>query len=175
MRSFISTLGRDQLFFWRLDRKKHASTWDSGEGAFRVGGRWNSGGTRCVYCSLEPSTAILEVAVHVGFAALNATPHVLTKARITDPSALHICQTDEIPNANWLVPGATRLGQQAFGDNLLTTHSFIALPSVVSPNSWNLIFMPPKVTSDYVLEDQIPFALDPRLDPLPAPPLAATR
>ncbi|HKO89748.1 MAG TPA: RES domain-containing protein [Polyangiaceae bacterium] len=169
MTSFISALGRDQLFFWRLDRKRHASTWESGEGAFRAGGRWNSVGTRCVYCSLEPSTAILEVAVHIGFAALNATPHVLTKARITAPSALHICKRDEIPNANWLVPGATSVGQQSFGDGLLTLHKFVALPSVVSPSSWNLIFMPSSAISNYVLEEQSPFALDPRLDPLPAP------
>ena len=165
MTTFISALERDQLFFWRLDRRTYASTWDSGEGAFRVGGRWNRVGTRCVYCSIEPSTAILEVAVHVGFNALNATPHVLTKARITDPSALHVCSRADIPNAHWLIPGATSAGQQSFGDGLLASHKFIAIPSTVAPGSWNLIFVPSNASGSYVLEEQFPLALDPRLDP----------
>jgi RES domain-containing protein len=169
MTSFVSALGRDQLFFWRLDREKHAPTWDSGEGAFQVGGRWNSAGTRCVYCSLEPATAVLELAVHVGFTALNSTPYVLTRARMTNLSALHICQRGDVPNANWLVPGAVSAGQRAFGDNLLARHEFVVLPSVVAPQSWNLIFQPSSATGGYVVEEQSPFALDPRLDPLPAP------
>jgi RES domain-containing protein len=168
MTNFVSALGRDQLLFWRLDRKKHVPTWDSGEGAFQVGGRWNSVGTRCVYCSLEPSTAILEVAVHVGFTALNSTRYVLTRARITESSALHICQPRDIPNANWLVPGAGSAGQRLFGDALLGTHQFVALPSVVSPQSWNLIFIPSSASGSYILEEQLPFALDPRLDPVSA-------
>lgn len=165
MTTFISALRRDELVFWRLDRKRYAPTWDSGEGAFRAGGRWNTKGTRCVYCALEPSTAVLEVAVHVGFAALNATPYVLTKASITDPATLHIVQPSDIPNANWLVPGATSAGQQAFGGALLAAHKFIAIPSTVVPQSWNLIFTPAVAIGGYVLESQDPLALDPRLDP----------
>jgi len=168
MTSFVSALARDQLFFWRLDRQAHAGTWDSGEGAFRAGGRWNGPGTRCVYGSLEPATAILEVAVHVGFPALNATRYVLTKARITDPSALHILQRGDVPNANWLVPSAPSAGQRAFGESLLGKHKLIALPSTVSPESWNLVFTPSAAAGSYVFEEQIPFALDPRLDP-PSP------
>jgi RES domain-containing protein len=49
---------------------------------------------------------------------------------------------------------------------LLGSQKFVALPSVVSPQSWNLIFIPSRVTGDYVLEEQTPFALDPRLDPV---------
>ncbi|HXS16574.1 MAG TPA: RES domain-containing protein [Polyangiaceae bacterium] len=165
MTPFISALGRDQLLFWRLDRKQHAPTWDSGEGAYRVGGRWNSPGERCVYCSLDASTAILEMAVHVGFTALNAQSHVLTRVRITDPATLFICQRTDLPNTHWLVPGATSRAQRAFGDALLGQHQFIALPSVVAPQSWNLIFAPAQVAGAYVVEEQVPLALDPRLDP----------
>ncbi len=175
MTDFIAALSRDQLLFWRLDRKQHARAWDSGEGAFRVGGRWNSPGSRCVYCSLEPSTAILEVAVHVGFAALNAQSFILTRVRITDPSALFICHPSGIPDPNWLVPGATRGDQRSFGDTLLGSHKFIALPSVVSPQSWNLIFTPSRVASAYAVEEQVPLVLDPRLDPpvIPSKPSLA--
>lgn len=43
-------LGGTDLIARRLDQVVHASTWDNGEGAYRVGGRWNSKGTRAVYC-----------------------------------------------------------------------------------------------------------------------------
>jgi RES domain-containing protein len=64
-------LGGKDLVAWRLDLAQFGETWASGEGAFRVGGRWNSRGVRAVYCSIDPSTAILEVAVHKGFRALD--------------------------------------------------------------------------------------------------------
>ncbi|TIQ24785.1 MAG: RES domain-containing protein, partial [Mesorhizobium sp.] len=61
-----AALGGSDLVGWCLDQAAFAPTWDSGEGAYRVGGRWNSRGVRAVYCSIDPSTAILEVAVHKG-------------------------------------------------------------------------------------------------------------
>jgi RES domain-containing protein len=63
----VEPLGGGKLIAWRLDQARFASTWDSGEGAFQVGGRWSSNGVRVVYCALDPATAILEVAVHKGF------------------------------------------------------------------------------------------------------------
>ena len=45
-------LGGTELVAWRLDVAKHATIWDSGEGAYLVGGRWNSKGVRAVYCSI---------------------------------------------------------------------------------------------------------------------------
>ena len=74
--------GGDGLVAWRLDQRIHATTWDSGEGAFREGGRWNSKGVRAVYCALDPATAILEVAVHKSFKTLDTIPYVITAARI---------------------------------------------------------------------------------------------
>jgi hypothetical protein len=67
-------LGGSELIAWRLDQAAYAPNWDSGEGAHRVGGRWNSKGVRAVYCSLDPSTAILEFAVHKGSRALDTVP-----------------------------------------------------------------------------------------------------
>ena len=45
-----AALGGTTLVAWRLDEKKLAATWDSGEGARRFGGRWNSIVTRTLYC-----------------------------------------------------------------------------------------------------------------------------
>ncbi len=157
--------GGSALLAWRLDQQIHAPTWDSGEGAFQVGGRWNSKGIRAVYCSFDPATAILEVAVHKGFKVLDTVPYVITAARIADVGEVHIVKHDAVPNSNWLRPGVPSAGQQAFGDNLLRRHRFVAIPSTVSTHSWNLIFDPLKAAGFYSLEFQEPFALDTRLHP----------
>src|SRR5262249_8742530 len=139
--------------------------WDSGEGAYKVGGRWNSRGLRAVYCSIDPATAILEIAVHKGFRALDTVEHVLTAATIMDTSSVHVVHAASFPNPNWLRPGIPSAGQQAFGDELLTRHRFIVIPSVVSTHSWNLIFVSTAAAGSYRLKAQEPFALDPRLHP----------
>src|SRR5258706_9619275 len=107
-------LGGSELVAWRLDVAIFGPSWDSGEGAYRVGGRWNSRGVRAVYCSIDPSTAILEVAVHKGFHALDTVPHVLTATTISEPPAVHVVDPVSIPNPNWLRPGIPSAGQQAF-------------------------------------------------------------
>lgn len=157
--------GGSGLVVWRLDQRIHAATWDSGEGAFRDGGRWNSKGVRAVYCSLDPATAVLEVAVHKGFKVLDTVPHVITAATIVDVLEVHIAKSDDVPNPNWLRPGIPSAGQQAFGDDLLRSHRFVAIPSAVSTHSWNLIFDPIKAAGFYSLDFQEPFGLDNRLNP----------
>uniref|UniRef100_A0A9E7ZLA3 RES domain-containing protein n=1 Tax=Bosea sp. NBC_00436 TaxID=2969620 RepID=A0A9E7ZLA3_9HYPH len=158
-----SALGGAELVAWRLDQAIFASTWDSGEGAYRVGGRWNSAGVRVIYCALDPATAILEVAVHKGFLVLDMVPHVMTAATITNIADVHVVTPDRIPNPNWLRPGIPSAGQQAFGDGLLREHGFVVVPSVVSTHSWNLLFT--AGSSGYELKAQDPFALDTRLHP----------
>lgn len=158
-------LGGTQLVAWRLDQAGFAPTWDSGEGAYRVGGRWNSAGLRAVYCALDPSTAILEVAVHKGFYALDTVPHVMTAALITDVAGVHVVQPETVPNPNWLRPGIPGAGQQAFGDALLRRHRFVVIPSAVSTHSWNLIFQAGPATGAYAVQSQERFALDTRLHP----------
>jgi RES domain-containing protein len=160
-----ASLGGTGVFAWCLDHAEHAATWDSGEGAFLVGGRWNSRGVRAVYCSIDPATAILEVAVHKGFRALDTVPHVLTEIEISDPAGVFVVQPTAIPNANWLKPGIPSAGQQEFGDRLLLSHQFVVIPSVVSTASWNLIFVAAKAAGAYAMKSQRPFALDTRLHP----------
>lgn len=158
-------LGGMGVVAWRLDQAIHSATWDSGEGAFRQGGRWNSRGVRAVYCSLDPATAILEVAVHKTFRVLDTVSHVLTSLSIVDPATVHVVQPADVPNPNWLAPGIPGAGQQEFGDDMLVKHLFFVIPSAVSTNSWNLIFDPTRAAGGYVLETQKPFALDTRLHP----------
>jgi RES domain-containing protein len=156
-------LGSGELVFWRLDEAIHAPNWDSGEGSYLAGGRWNPIGTRAVYASLDPATAILELAVHRTLRALDTTPHVLTQARLVDPTQVHVVESSRVPNPNWLKPGTPSAGQQDFGGGLLKAHAFVLLPSVVSSHSWNVIFDPVKTTGFYDRVGQERFALDPRL------------
>ena len=155
----------DAILFWRLDKKTRAPSWDTGKGAESVGGRWNPKGYAVVYGSVDPSTAVLEVAVHNGFDALDAVPHVLTCAEILDVHDVHVVEASTFPNSNWLAPGTPGHSQQLFGKSLLQQHPFIAIQSAVLPQSWNLIFNPVMASSKYKLRSQEPYALDTRLNP----------
>jgi RES domain-containing protein len=156
-------LGGTELVAWRLDHARHAANWDSGEGAFLFGGRWNSPGTRIVYCSIDPATAILEVAAHAGLAALDVTPRTLTSLVVDTPAAIHVVQPEDVPNSRWLLPADVSVEQQEFGDALLAEHKLVLMPSVVSSNSWNLLVSLPGAVGSYHQRQQEPFAFDPRL------------
>lgn len=157
------------LIVWRLEREKHFPTWNSGEGAFQVGGRWSPVGRRAIYTSLEPSTAILEVAVHKGFDVLDTDLHRLLKIEISgDPASIKVVQPADVPNPNWLRPGTVSAGQQAFGDALLQSHGIVAFPSVVSSRSWNLVIDVGTAVRRFALLADERFALDTRLA---SPPL----
>lgn len=156
-------LGSGALVAWRLDMAIHAAGWNSGEGAFRVGGRWNRPGTRAVYASLDPATAILEVAVHKGFGVLDSVPHVLTAFELADVTRLEILRPDRVPDPDWLRPGIPSPDQQAFGDAHLAAAGGFAIPSVVSSRSWNLVLAPGAAGPGLALLEQEPFMLDPRL------------
>lgn len=159
---------------WRLDRAAFGDTWDSGQGAWLFGGRWSSRGVRAVHCAIDPATAILEVAVHNGFKALDTVPHVLTSLTVTDPARVHVVDPLDVPNPNWLRPGTPSAGQQQFGDALLSQFGFIVIPSVVSTHSWNLVFTAPAASGAYAWRSQEPFALDTRLHP-PTPGRSPSR
>lgn len=156
-------LGGGEFVAWRLDPAIHQTTWDSGVGAAKRGGRWNSAGIRAVYCSLDPATAIIEVAVHVGFDDLDSVPRVLTSIAVLAPASIHVVNPSDVPNPNWLRPGRPTANQQRFGDALLADHGMFVIPSAVSSRSWNLIFSAGVSSKAYSLREQERFALDTRL------------
>lgn len=155
--------GPGDLVIWRLDRERHAAAWSSGEGAYLGGGRWNSKGVRAVYCSIDPATAMVEVAVHKGFDVLDTEPHVLTEVHVLDVVGARVVEPADIPNPNWLRPGTVSRGQQRFGDALLAAHPIIVIPSVVSQNSWNVVLTPAAAAGFCRTLSQERFALDTRL------------
>lgn len=154
-----------ELAAWRIDAQRFAATWDSGTGAEQLGGRWNPKGVKAVYCSLDPSTCLVESAVHRGFKVLDSSPHVLTRLVVTQPSALRVVMPDEIPNPAWLAGGIPSAHQQAWGASLLAAHGLILVPSAVSRHSWNLILEPVIAREFYALVSQERLSVDTRFNP----------
>ena len=162
-------LGGTELVAWRLDAAEYLPTWDTAEGSFRVGGRWNSAGRRVLYAALDPATAILEVAVHKGFDALDVRAHVLISLDVVQPARVHLVDVAQIPNGNWLRPGAVSRNQQAFGDSLLASHPIVLIPSVVSTHSWNVLIDVVAAAGMFKLRAHERFSLDTRLTPPTSP------
>lgn len=69
-----------------------------GEGARRVGGRWDSKGTRVLYMSENRSLAVLEILVHLS--ASLPDRHVLGAADIPNEATLEMLDESRLP-ANW--------------------------------------------------------------------------
>jgi RES domain-containing protein len=147
---------------WRLDAAIRGSVWDNGIGAELAGGRWNPKGVRVVYCSLDPATTILESAVHRGFKVLDTQPFVLTAFTVVDPAAVKVVAPKDVPNPAWLHAGIPSAGQQDWGAALLGAHPFVALPSVVSRFSWNVMFRPDRAAGLYAMLGQERLVLDAR-------------
>ncbi|MVV49693.1 RES domain-containing protein [Pseudomonas sp. PB120] len=148
---------------WRLDREVFKDTWNSGAGAQQSGGRWNPPGRRVIYASADPSTAILEVAAHVGFDTLDRVPHVLTCFEVLDSDLIKVVQPEDMPNPNWFIASQTSPNQQQFSDELLAQHPFVLIPSVVTRHSWNLLVSCDLAIDHFKLVSQERFGLDTRL------------
>lgn len=165
----LEAVSGGHLTCWRLEREIYFSGWEKGEGAYQFGGRFSSKGRRVIYTSLEPSTAIMEVAVHKGFHVLDTDPHVLMSISIPIAAGdITIVQPADVSNPNWLRPGYPSPNQQQFGDTQLDKTGILLLPSVVSSHSWNCLIDVarfPNLAS--YLKSQERFALDTRLVPSP--------
>jgi RES domain-containing protein len=169
LRSGSAKRAKDDLVVWRLERSIYVPTWHCGEGAYQVGGRWSPAGRRVIYCSIDPATAILEVAVHKTFKTLDTVPHKLLSIEITQPKNVHVLDLSTVPNKNWLRSGTVSAGQQAFGAQLLDKHPLLVAPSVVSAHSWNLLIDVDSAPGMHALLASEDFDLDTRLHP-PAKP-----
>ena len=154
-----------RLTTWRLETSKHFANWQTAEGAFLFGGRWSSPNRRVLYTSLDPSTAILEVAVHKGLRTLDAVAHTLIQIEVAPIKRVFKLDPARVPNAHWLRPGTISKDQQLFGDALLKAHGLVLIPSVVSTHSWNLLIDVDAAKTQFKLKSSEAFALDPRLNP----------
>ena len=113
--------------------------------------------------SLDPSTAILEVAVHKGLRTLDAVAHTLIQIEVAPIKRVFKLNPTSASHAHWLRPGTVSKDQQLFGDALLKAHGLVLIPSVVSTHSWNLLIDVDVAKSQFKLKSSEAFALSPSL------------
>ena len=146
---------------WRIVKAKYADSAFSGEGASRVGGRWNSRGQWVVYTSGTLSLAALELLVH-----LNPPVHFdwIAMAAEFDAGLVETLDSSLLP-AEWRrfpVPASTG----DFGDAWLSEarSAVLAVPSVIVPGENNFLLNPAHPDFQKIaISPPRPFAFDPRL------------
>lgn len=102
-----------------------------GEGAHRVGGRWNSKGTRVLYMSENRSLSVLEILVHL--APSLPDRYVLGTADIPRDAAVEILDESRL-SANWsTLDPREQGGTRQIGDEWVAEQRSLILcvPSVV--------------------------------------------
>ena len=151
------------LSLWRISKRKYVATAFSGEGARRVGGRWNSRGQGMVYTSGTLSLAALEVFVHM---EVEDVATMLAWIRLDVPTEVKIeyLEVAQLPPDWRNIPAPAVLA--IMGDNWFRSGAtaILAVPSVVIPLEFNYLINPSH--PDFVklaVESPQPFELDPRL------------
>jgi RES domain-containing protein len=151
------------LSLWRISKRKYADTAFSGEGARRVGGRWNSRGQGMVYASGTLSLAALEVFVHM---EVEDVATMLAYIRVDVPAQVKIeyLEVAQLPPDWRNIPAPAILA--TIGDRWFKSSStaILAVPSVVIPMEFNYLINP--LHPDFMrLTVKTPqsFELDPRL------------
>ncbi len=144
---------------YRISNKKYTEHLN-GEGAYRVGGRWNSKGVRMVYTSTSIALASLEVLVH--------------SDGIPIPNGM-ILLTFEVPNRYIQFLEKLPLGwnevppkgaAKAAGDEFINSNKLLGLkvPSAIIPEEYNVLLNPLHLHMDKVeLVSQREYAFDGRL------------
>jgi RES domain-containing protein len=151
------------LSLWRISKRKYADTAFSGEGARRVGGRWNSRGQGMVYTSGTLSLAALEVLVYM---EVEDVTTMLAYIRVDVPTEVKIeyLEVAQLPPDWRNIPAPAILANM--GDRWFRSGAtaILAVPSVVIPQEFNYLINPSH--PDFVkltVKLAQPFELDPRL------------
>ena len=153
---------------FRLVRAPYAGRALDGEGARRLGGRWNAPGTPVVYCAASRALAVLEALVH-----LHRTSR-LHDFRFVEvgfaPGDVETVELGELP-ADWRAspaPAVLRGRGEAWARAGRTP--VLAVPSVVVPEERNYLLNPRHPGFDGLRRSApVPFELDPRLVVAPEP------
>jgi RES domain-containing protein len=146
---------------WRIVKEKHAATAFTGEGAAKVGGRWNSRGVAVVYTSGTKALAALENLVHLNPPVL--FNYVVIRIEFEEDLVARVALTDLPPD--WRVeppPASTR----QFGDAWVRTgaSAILALPSVIVSGEPNFLLNPAHAGFNRIARGKPEkFAFDPRL------------
>lgn len=154
------TVGLLPKLGWRLTREKYADL--TGEGARRLGGRWNSPGRAAVYLSEEAALPVLEVLVHLDLPPeLVPGDYVLLRVALDALSADAESAVEQGPSEPLTLAGSRRHGDAWLEEGRTP---LLRVPSAIVAESFNLVLnpahpaaasLPPPVSR--------PFGFDPRL------------
>jgi RES domain-containing protein len=146
---------------WRIVKESHASTAFDGEGAWRYGGRWNSPGTRVVYCSANLSLAALENLVHLNPPL--AFKYVAIQLEFDD-RLIETVDSKRLP-VDWNEEPPP-LSSMEFGDRWVNERrsAVLALPSAIIPSETNFLLNPAhKDFRKIIIRKPVGFSFDHRL------------
>ncbi len=147
---------------YRVSKTKYAHDL-SGEGARRLGGRWNSKGTSVLYTACNSSLAILEKLVHI-------PPFILPKdlkiivLEIPDTIILDNTIVDDLPS-NW-ISRSEHPKILAIGDQFILDKKYVGLrvPSAINILDQNILLNPAHPDfKDIKIIDELPIDFDRRL------------
>ncbi len=131
------------MILWRVSNYQ---TLD-GVGGLYVSGRWHTKGHPVVYCTLNPSTALLETLVHMEIDSEDR-PERFQVLRVEGLDSLSIekVEADSL-SPNW---ADDLSATQTIGDRWLTeTRSLLLqVPSVLVPETWNVLVNPQHVEAN---------------------------
>lgn len=150
------------MIVYRVANVKYKEHTLLGIGAEKVGGRWNSKGTRAVYCSENISLALLEYYVHSD--DISTLPKKILIAEIEFPDDLIVHDLEEIPET-WKAYPYTVQTTQIFTEFARNRNNFaLKVPSTIVGLEWNFILNP--LFKDFGKVEVIEFLelpVDPRL------------
>ena len=128
------------MFVYRVVQSRARAGDLSGNGAFKVGGRWNNPGTYVLYCAENSSLAMLENIVH--FEAGNSPPHLfIIKLEVDDAAPIFTLPDADYP-PDWLRPDLVE--NKIIGDQIINGGLSIGfrVRSAVNPGEYNVLLSP---------------------------------
>jgi RES domain-containing protein len=126
---------------WRIERDPYLDLAMTGEGARRVGGRWNSAGRPAVYAASHLSLSILEIVVHARTESQRALKR--SKAELDLPDGLvERLSAAAVPKD--FSPRTAYAATQALGDRWLESlrTPILVVPSSIVPEEQFVILNP---------------------------------
>ncbi len=151
---------------WRVCKADYAANGLSGDGARRVGGRWNPAGVPALYASDSLALAMLEVLVHFD-PSLPMAQYVAFELELPEQKIRSI-GTSDMP-AGWPDRASVRETQQLGRHQLIDGLVFaLRVPSAVVGPECNYIINPshpdfPAWLSQQLSRAPLPLRFDPRL------------
>lgn len=125
------------MILWRVSN--YASL--DGVGGLYSSGRWHTRGHPIVYCTWNPSTALLETLVHIEIDAEDRPERVhVLKIEGPDSVSIERVKLDELPSG-WLPDWSIT---QQVGNMWLASRRTLLLevPCVLAPETWNVLVNP---------------------------------